>query len=707
VPVGTQKAARVPTAIEDFLKQLLVCFRTVTLYPHSSDIPRHSGDVAADQLRALLALRAELRFVVAKDQLLYDDVPAFPGQEAVSALALEFYNRGVAEMRFHAGVSGLDIVSFFGLLKLPPTEIATTGGFETCMWERRIDTITIVEAHLHVREHIIDREGEAAIDPEEIERLLRGRATGSPVERRVLVRAVSNPAALSSYLEDQLARTGAVDAEDIRELAHVAAEQPTEERPALFRAVADALNSLDPRVRHELLVREILPEARTDEALATIVRQVDVDELCRALVEEVEEGRMSREGMARAIRNLSSISAADRADVIDAAGAAMRGAGFSGEQVGEVMEMVSPSRLSIRGSSQKADSTQPVDSIFQLMDLAVSDAWSAESDPALAELEHEARQGVTDGDILGTLVMCVTLAADADRWASIMTLLEDSLELLVARGEFEIASDAAEALGAAAVADPFTVVQQSRLKAAIGLLAKPQDVRALTRALEVFEPDSPTRLAALRLLDLLGDRAIGPMLDLLADEPDRSARKALVDLLGELSAGRPNLVAARITDPRWYVVRNVVSILGATKSPAAAGYLVNTLKHPDARVRRETIRALSTINDRTAVNLLVAALCDDDSQNVQIAARYLGHLRVRGAVTSLLQVARGEGRGNRETAPRVESVEALGRIGSPDAVEALIELAGRRGRTTLSKSREVAVAAEAALAHATSVGMAS
>jgi HEAT repeat protein len=96
--------------------------------------------------------------------------------------------------------------------------------------------------------------------------------------------------------------------------------------------------------------------------------------------------------------------------------------------------------------------------------------------------------------------------------------------------------------------------------------------------------------------------------------------------------------------------------------------------------------------------MLVASLADDDVQNVQLAARYLGESGARGAVPALGAVARGEGRGSRDTGPRVEAIEALGRIGAVEALPTLEGLAGRRSLLGGGRSKELRAAAEAAIA---------
>jgi HEAT repeat protein len=142
----------------------------------------------------------------------------------------------------------------------------------------------------------------------------------------------------------------------------------------------------------------------------------------------------------------------------------------------------------------------------------------------------------------------------------------------------------------------------------------------------------------------------------------------------------------------------MVSILAATKDSAILPYLERTIHHSDARVRRESIRALSAVSNRVAHEMLVHALTDDDGQNVQLAARYLGQAQVTTAIPSLEQVARGEGHGSRDTAPRVEAIETLGRLGSTRSLPTLEALAGRRTLIGAGKTRELAAAAEAAIA---------
>ncbi len=339
-----------------------------------------------------------------------------------------------------------------------------------------------------------------------------------------------------------------------------------------------------------------------------------------------------------------------------------------------------------------------------MLDAAKVDERDGTQDEGLRALQEEARRGVTDGDVIMAFVTLVLVDHREQQFAAMMAMLEDSLDLLVERGDLAIAADAADALRAAAENPALSEEQRRRVEASLGRLTKPEDIRTMAHALRIYHTGSDENQAARRLLTSLGPLAIDPLLEQLAEEQDMAVRKSLVELLSEMAPSYLSEVGAHVSDARWYVVRNVVSILASTHSSAMLPYLERTLRHHEVRVRRETIRALSGVNDRVAHAMLVHALTDEDAQNVQLAARYLGTAKVASAIPSLEQVARGDGRGNREVAPRVEAIEALGKLGATQALPTLEGLAGRRTIIGAGKTRELAAAADAAIHRIRSCG---
>jgi len=604
-------------------------------------------------------------------------------------------------------VKAADIVAFLSVLKYTPEEIAGAGGFESRLWDLNVTTITVTDAAVSIvsADQVLDTSAEAAeLTRDQVEEMLADFASGRPRDRLIMARFVANSQAVSTYLreifeEDESAKLGLAKAFDrFAEFAQIVQASPVDMQDTLLQSLAEALKLADPEVRQAMLVDHILPQARNNESLAAVLCEMDFQELCELLIENMDPESAAQEGLARALRNLAVITGVDRDTLAEAAGGAMRAAGFSESEIGEVIETVQPSRLDLPG--RRATSLplrRPVDAILHMLDAATVGEQQDANDEGLLALQEEARRGVTDGDVIMAFVTLVTVDHREQQFSAMMAMLEDSLDLLVERGELELAADAADALRLANDSPSLSDEQRRRIDASLGRLTKPEDIRTMAHALRLYRPGTEEHEAARRLLGSLGALAVDPLLEQLAEEPDMSVRKSLVDVLSEMAPTYFNEVGSHVSDPRWYVVRNVVAILASTHSSAMLPYMERTLRHHEVRVRRETIRALSGISDRVAHEMLVHALTDEDAQNVQLAARYLGTAKVTAAIPALEQVARGEGRGNREVGPRVEAIETLGKLGARQALPTLEALAGRRTIIGAGKTRELKAAAEAAI----------
>lgn len=173
----------------------------------------------------------------------------------------------------------------------------------------------------------------------------------------------------------------------------------------------------------------------------------------------------------------------------------------------------------------------------------------------------------------------------------------------------------------------------------------------------------------------LGAETVTPLVRALTEADDRSARRAYRDALVALERAGIPLLEDMADDERWFVVRNMVSILGEIPSAESLEHFARTVQHPDPRVRRETVHALTRLGGEEAVPLLVRALADADPGIRGAAALGLGLTRVPAAAAALLLRLGQEGDAEAET----EIVRALGRLGDPRAVQPLAERAGAGG----------------------------
>jgi HEAT repeat protein len=173
----------------------------------------------------------------------------------------------------------------------------------------------------------------------------------------------------------------------------------------------------------------------------------------------------------------------------------------------------------------------------------------------------------------------------------------------------------------------------------------------------------------------IGADCVSPLVRELTAASDLTARRNYRDALVALDHVGVPLLSDMVGDERWFVVRNMVGILGEIRSPDALEHFAVTIRHHDARVRRETILALSKIGGEEAVPLLVRGLGDAEAGLRAAAALGLGLTKSGAAVGPLMQRLQAEA----DPEVMVEIVRALGRTGDPRAIPALADRAGGGG----------------------------
>ncbi len=127
------------------------------------------------------------------------------------------------------------------------------------------------------------------------------------------------------------------------------------------------------------------------------------------------------------------------------------------------------------------------------------------------------------------------------------------------------------------------------------------------------------RREAENILVAFGERAVKPLLVALAEESDLLVRKSIVDIVAQI--GRPAVPAIldNLNDSRWYMVRNMITIIGSLGIPDLAGNVAAVLSHPDLRVKKEAIKALSKLAHPAAAAAL-AELCFFPEDTVALTA---------------------------------------------------------------------------------------
>ncbi len=187
-----------------------------------------------------------------------------------------------------------------------------------------------------------------------------------------------------------------------------------------------------------------------------------------------------------------------------------------------------------------------------------------------------------------------------------------------------------------------------------------------------------------RLVPHVGLAAAAPLMDALAAAEARGVRRGLLAQLARMGPDIAPAVIQRLGDARWYVTRNLLSLLEEL-SPlppdfSAAAYL----KHADARVRWQAVKVqikLPAARDAA----LALGLQDPDARTLRLALGLAVALQSCPDAAVPALVGRALDRGLPPDV-RTLAVRALGYARAPAALEVLLRLTSG-GRTLLGREK--------------------
>ncbi len=210
--------------------------------------------------------------------------------------------------------------------------------------------------------------------------------------------------------------------------------------------------------------------------------------------------------------------------------------------------------------------------------------------------------------------------------------------------------------------------------------------------------ETPAELEVQACLDVLADQLVSPLVRELGTEPRPGMRAVLCDILVRIGRERVDELGSFVGDFRWYLVRNIASILGRLRATEAVPYLARLVGHSDARVRAQAVHALASIGTEEAQVLLATFVRDPDRAVRLRALKSLDARGMAGALPALLAILEIRDPFNRLFAIRQTAIEAVARLGAREALPILLRLArarlalGWRGRE-LRQMAQMAVAA--------------
>lgn len=189
--------------------------------------------------------------------------------------------------------------------------------------------------------------------------------------------------------------------------------------------------------------------------------------------------------------------------------------------------------------------------------------------------------------------------------------------------------------------------------------------------------DDPDKDALQAMLLRAKDKAIDLLLDAIVDAPDASTRRNLFNAVLLFGDDITPMVEKRLKSDQWYVVRQMVALLGALANPATVQHLVSAFNHSNVKVKREVLKSLGRIQTPRSTELLLSVVEKEDPVLAPYAVISLGILRDASAVDAVGRIAvKWKPFSDKQEAKR-EAIKALGMIGSKTAVPTLVKILTR------------------------------
>lgn len=256
-----------------------------------------------------------------------------------------------------------------------------------------------------------------------------------------------------------------------------------------------------------------------------------------------------------------------------------------------------------------------------------------------------------------------------DDYRTIIAKLSDFVDIFIETGRFGEVLDMYNTLNAQIQHGKFgdeaaTMIEQ--------FFHSPEFIPKLIDAFRVWgrkERDGAVRLAA-----ALRHLTATPLLEALIEEQDPSMRKFLISVLEAIGSDVVPLAAKRLNDSRWYVLRNMISLIRACDGKKEVDKVRTFVKHPNVEVSMEALRTL--LHFRTAdAGLHLRSGLQSESVDVRTGAiKLAGNFRVRDAVPYLIKIVEKRDLFGNESFFKKDALKALGEIGDGRAVDALLKI---------------------------------
>ncbi|HEX9020096.1 MAG TPA: HEAT repeat domain-containing protein [Nitrospirota bacterium] len=663
------------------MRNLVSAIRAVKLYPPNNPVYSQAVKKSYESFEHFLASAPLYLMGVQKTFFTYEQTPLGKDAQLNKPIAQDLFTKGIRQVEFNSGVEAEELLSFYEAIALSPEELSIRGGISSILWEKGATHIKVTEAGL---DNVILLKGEksgdykaaASTPPPSLDPATAKKEITFCGRTLVLGDLMADPAGFGAGML-QLANETRAEHESVedrlatlyREAGRKVREEPREQSNALFDGLAQSALNLNSPYREGFIAGRLyreLDEETAREYGSELQEQVPHE------LHEIMTGRYAGSWTVEQVAALLKKTAAREpapARPSPPAGIAAAPLPQDLAEIAETMSKYTPDEMAVLQAV--SESGMESDIISAAMRILIS---------LLPLVENPHRPAPS-------------AEQEAAFFSSIIRQLEDMYSYLLQKKDYALATMIIKAFQT-----PVGPLFKPRLAEALKKTTSRPAIIAAISDLRKRPKGSPEYQSIYAYLAAKERDVTEILLELLAEENDRSFRLFLLELAKDLGKNQVMLFGERISDDRWYFVRNIVAILADSKADQAVAFLQRAAEHKNIRIRQEVVKGLLTIGGKRAASVLAKFLKDKDADIQLMAIRGLADISGAGREEekSLVEFLQDRQLKKKEQEFANETIKSLGKIGGPAAREFL----KRYDRIRWWKPRKLQAELRAAAQHA-------
>ncbi len=285
------------------------------------------------------------------------------------------------------------------------------------------------------------------------------------------------------------------------------------------------------------------------------------------------------------------------------------------------------------------------------------------------ELRWEAEIDIV-GELEGMLFDIIRIERAPDLFSEVLDIIDNILEQLMLKGDFgyaeKILAFYQEMLGPSITLEPELVALVQKV------LVRAGDPERMLKIVPVLNKLSSEQIDEfVSCMVLFNQEVSSSLIELLALVDTMKARRALCDVLVEFGKKDFDSIVSKLKDERWFLLRNLIYILGKIGDTRAIEYLPQFIGHEELKVRKEVLHVLDAMEDPRAQALLVDFLPDPDLSNRVYAIKSLAKKGIKSGLPLLMEMIISKEFDEKPLYEKKEIFAAAAQLGGDEVVQEL------------------------------------